>query len=53
MWDDAKIGIRHLAAHEKVAVVSDVSWVVNAVKYFYHYPMSGIKGVGQGRVYAE
>ena len=34
MWDDAKIGIRHLTAYEKVAVVSDVSWVVNAVKFF-------------------
>jgi hypothetical protein len=34
MWDDAKIGIRHLTAYEKVAVVSDVSWVVNATKFF-------------------
>ena len=34
MWDDAKVGIRHLTAFEKVAVVSDVSWIVNATKIF-------------------
>lgn len=34
MWDDAKIGIKHLTSYEKVAVVSDVSWVVNATKFF-------------------
>jgi hypothetical protein len=34
MWDDAKIGIRHLTAYEKVAVVSDVGWVVGAMKFF-------------------
>ncbi len=34
VWDDAKIGIKHLTAYEKVAVVSDVSWIVNAVKFF-------------------
>ncbi len=34
MWDDAKIGLKHLTEYEKVAVVSDVSWVVGAVKFF-------------------
>ncbi len=34
MWDDAKIGIKHLTAYEKIAVVSDVGWVVNAMKFF-------------------
>lgn len=34
MWDDAKIGMKHLASYEKVAVVSDVNWVVNAMKIF-------------------
>jgi len=24
MWDDAKLGVRHLTAFEKIAVVSDV-----------------------------
>lgn len=27
MWDDAKIGIRHLTAYEKVSVVSDANWI--------------------------
>jgi hypothetical protein len=34
MWDDAKVGIRHLTRFEKIAVVSDVQWIVGAVKLF-------------------
>ena len=34
MWDDAKIGLRHLRAYEKVAVVTDVHWISGAVKFF-------------------
>jgi hypothetical protein len=34
MWDDAKVGIRHLSAFEKIAVVSDVTWIIGAVKIF-------------------
>ena len=34
MWDDAKIGIRHLTAYEKVAVVSDANWITGAAKFF-------------------
>jgi hypothetical protein len=34
MWDDAKVGIKHLTAFEKVALVSDVNWIVNAAKFF-------------------
>lgn len=34
MWDDTKVGIRHLTAFEKIAVVSDVEWIVGAVKVF-------------------
>jgi hypothetical protein len=34
MWDDAKVGIKHLTAFEKVAVVTDVHWIVNAIKFF-------------------
>ena len=34
MWDDAKVGIRHITAFEKIAVVSDVDWIVAAVKIF-------------------
>ncbi len=34
MWEDAKVGIRHLTAFEKIAVVSDENWIVGAVKVF-------------------
>lgn len=34
MWDDMKVGIAHLSAWEKIAVVSDNGWVTNAIGLF-------------------
>ena len=34
MWDDAKVGLKHLTAWEKVAVVTDVDWVRSLTKLF-------------------
>jgi hypothetical protein len=34
MWDDAKIGLRHLTAYERIAMVTDVNWIAGAVKFF-------------------
>jgi hypothetical protein len=34
MWDDAKLGVRHLTAFEKIAVVSDVAWLVQTARFF-------------------
>ena len=34
MWDDAKFGVRHLTAFEKMAVVTDVHWLVHTTKLF-------------------
>ena len=34
MWDDAKLGVQHLTAFEKIAVVSDVPWLVQTVRFF-------------------
>jgi hypothetical protein len=34
MWDDAKLGVKHLTGWERVAVVSDVEWIRAAVKVF-------------------
>lgn len=34
MWDDAKVGIRHITAFEKIAVVSDIEWIHAAVNVF-------------------
>ena len=34
MWDDMKMGIAHLRAWERIAVVTDVSWVATAARMF-------------------
>ncbi len=34
MWDDTKLGLKHLAGWERMAVVSDVEWLRAAVKIF-------------------
>jgi len=34
IWDDTKVGLRHLGAWQKIALVSDVEWMRNAVKVF-------------------
>ena len=32
MWDDAKMGLQHFAAWERVAIVTDVGWLRTAMK---------------------
>ena len=34
MWDDAKLGLKHFAGWEKMAVVSDVAWIRAAIEAF-------------------
>jgi hypothetical protein len=34
LWDDAKLGVQHLTAFEKVAVVTNVAWVKDSVAFF-------------------
>ncbi|MEO7952648.1 MAG: STAS/SEC14 domain-containing protein [Polaromonas sp.] len=34
MWDDMKLGMTHLTAWERVAVVTDIGWVTNATNMF-------------------
>lgn len=34
MWDDMKTGLGHLRAWEKIAVVTDHSWIANAMRMF-------------------
>jgi len=34
MWDDAKLGLKHLAGWERLAVVSDIEWIRVAIKVF-------------------
>jgi len=34
VWDDAKVGLKHLMAWEKVALVTDVPWLRNTIQCF-------------------
>ena len=34
VWDDARLGLKHLGGWERMAVVSDVEWIRAAVKFF-------------------
>ena len=34
MWDDTKLGLKHVAEWERMALVSDVGWIRAAVKVF-------------------
>ena len=34
MWDDAKLGLAHTRAWERVAVVTDVEWIRKAMRAF-------------------
>ncbi|MCA9283598.1 MAG: STAS/SEC14 domain-containing protein [Phycisphaerales bacterium] len=34
MWDDTKLGLKHLSGWERVAIVSDVEWIQAAAKVF-------------------
>jgi hypothetical protein len=34
MWEDAKLGIAHFTAWERIAIVTDVGWVANAARMF-------------------
>ena len=34
MWDDTKLGLKHLTGWERMAVVSDVDWIRVAIKIF-------------------
>lgn len=34
VWDDIKLGLGHLKAWEKLAVVTDVGWIAHAARLF-------------------
>lgn len=52
MWDDAKVGLAHRAAWEKVAVVTDVPWIHAGVKYFGFTIPGEVKLFGNGELAA-
>lgn len=47
LWDDTKVGFKHLAGWERIAVVSDVDWLRATVKGF------GLLMPGQIRVFRD
>lgn len=34
MWDDTKLGLKHITGWEKVAVVTDIEWMRGTMKLF-------------------
>jgi hypothetical protein len=34
MWDDMKLGLKHLPGWERIAIVSDIEWIRAAIKIF-------------------
>ena len=46
MFDDAKLGIRHLTEFEKIAVVTDVEWISRAVQLFSFFIPCPVKIFG-------
>jgi hypothetical protein len=58
IWDDAKLGVRHLTAFEKIAIVSDVPWVIHAMKFFGLFVPCPVKvfsvdSLGEARIWAR
>jgi hypothetical protein len=34
MWEDVKLGLKHLPGWERIAIVSDIEWIRAAIKIF-------------------
>jgi len=47
LWDDAKVGLHHLTDFERIAVVSDLTWIQTLVKGI------GLAMPGQVRTFAN
>jgi hypothetical protein len=52
MWDDAKVGMTHLKAWEKIAVVTDIDWISGAISMLRFAMPCPVK-VFSNRQYAE
>jgi len=50
MWDDAKIGLKHPTAWDRVAVVTDVDWIRNATKAFGFVMPCHVRTFGNDRL---
>jgi SAM-dependent methyltransferase len=52
VWDDTKIGLKHLTGWERMAIVSDVEWIRGAIRVF-GLAIPGHVRVFHNREYAE
>jgi hypothetical protein len=34
MWEDFKVGMKHLTRWERIAVVTDVGWIARTMRFF-------------------
>ena len=50
LWDDAKVGLSHLTAWERVAVVTEVGWIRTAVKAFGFVMPGEVRVFGNGEL---
>jgi len=50
VWDDAKLGLGHVTAFEKVAIVTDVHWIIEAVKFFSFFLSCPVKVFGNDQI---
>lgn len=50
IWDDAKVGMHHLTAIDKIAVVTDVDWIAKAVKLFSFVISAHVRTFGNGNL---
>jgi len=48
MWDDAKLGLGHLRSFEKIAIVTEVHWILEAVKFFGFFVPCPVKTFSNG-----
>jgi hypothetical protein len=49
-WEDTKVGMRHLAAFDRIAVVTDVDWVRKVVKAFGFTIPGEVRVFGNGEL---
>jgi len=50
IWDDAKLSLAHMSAFEAVAVVTDVHWITDSVRFFAFFLHCPVKVFGNDQL---
>ena len=50
MWDDAKVGLKHWLAWDKVALVTDVHWLRKSIQYLGFMIPGSMKLFGNDKI---